>query len=275
MRVLSVIVFILLCLVNQVHAKPLAIYTGSTQGTYYRFGEDIKRVCSGFDIEIISTKGSLDNLNQLLKTDISDYRIAFIQNDVMKTVTNSVESPITVKKIMTMYREDITVLVNKKSKIKSMTDLSGKRVAVGEVGSGTWFTTSAVRAALGIDWSPVERSPEESILSLLTGDVDAMFIVGGHPLKLLTALGGSVKDTIEILNTDRNFRYAKSKLPAFTYPWQPHEVNLRTVQSSLIAAPDVPSSVIARLSTCISNALPELRRSGHPKWRDVRIQPKN
>lgn len=273
MRILYAIMLVVLLLIcGQATAKQLVIFTGSSQGTYYRFAEDIQKVCKGLDIKIVTSRGSLDNLNNLLRDPTGEQRFALIQSDVLSTVTSSVESPITIKRVMSMYREDVTVLVNKKAKIKTLADLSGKRVATGEVGSGTWFTASAIRSKLGIDWAPLERSPEESVLSLIVGDVDAMFIVGGHPLKLLTVLGGSVKDTIEILNINQNFRYAKSKLPAYTYPWQPHEVNLRTVQSSLIAAPDVPANTIARLTSCISNAMPELKKSGHPKWRDVRIQ---
>lgn len=249
------------------------LYTGSVHGTYYKIAGDISRACPRFDFEVISTQGSLENLNNLITRHPvhKGYRIAMVQDDALSSIIGPrAKQRATIKHIMAMYNEDITIVVSRSSNIHSLLDLSGKRVAVGALGSGTWFTSASIRTAVGIDWVPVETSPEESILSVLTGDVDAMFLVGGHPLMLLSELGSSVKNDIEILNIKEELSYVRSKLSANVYQWQDREVDLRTVRSSLISATDVPQPAVIALRSCISAALPSLRRWGHTKWKDVK-----
>ena len=258
--------------------RPLyTIYTASARGTYYRFGEDLSRACSNLNVQVISTDGSLDNINHLIQPQAirTGYRFAFVQNDALTSVMGTEpRARNLIKPIMTMYPEDITVLANTGSQINSLKDLDGKRVAVGVVGSGIWFTAATIRAQLGINWIPVERSPEESILAVLVGDVDAMVMVGGHPVKLFSELGSYVKDRVKLVNMtdgELNKLYNISKLPSGTYLWQDQTVELRTTRSAMIAAADVPQSAVDALVACVSTNISELRRWGHPKWADVQL----
>jgi TRAP transporter TAXI family solute receptor len=253
------------------------LYTAGIKGTYYRFAEDITRACPNLNIQIVSTDGSLDNVNHLIEPQAmrAGHRFGFVQNDAMVAVLGSEpRAKSLVKTVMPMYPEDITVLVNRASNINSMRDLEGKRVAVGVIGSGVWFTASSMRAQLGVNWIPVERSPEESILGVLVGDLDAMISVGGHPFKLYSELGAYVRDRVKLVpmtDTELNKLYASSKLPADTYLWQDQDVELRTTRSLLIASADVPQSAVNALTSCISTSLNELRRWGHPRWNDVHL----
>lgn len=257
--------------------RPLyTIYTGSPKGTYYRFAEDMTKACQNLNIQIVATDGSLDNVNHLIQQPAmrTGHRFALVQNDAMTSVVGSDARAGSIKPIMAMYREDITVLANKNAHVHSLKDLEGKRVSVGVVGSGTWFTSSTIKTQLGITWTPVERSPEESILSVLVGDIDAMVIVGGHPIKLFNELGIFVKDRVKLVNMadeQLNKFYQISKLPNGTYIWQDDGVELRATRSALVSAADVSQPAIDALMSCINSHLPELRRWGHPKWADVQL----
>ena len=270
--------FLLLCLLAGAGAAaqtPVTIFTGGTKGTYFRFGEDLQRACTKLNVKLVSTDGSLDNINSLLRKPSAEmgHRFAFVQNDALNAVLSS--DPLVrsmVVPVATMYREDIHVLTHRGSKITKLADLNGKRVAIGVPGSGIWFTANAIKSQLNIDWIPVERSPEESVLGVLVGEIDALIAVGGSPIKVFQEMGTFVKDRISLLSLDEtqlNALYATSTLPRGTYIWQDNVVELRTTRSSLVAASDVPSSAMQGLARCINENLPELRRWGHQKWNDV------
>jgi TRAP transporter TAXI family solute receptor len=238
--------------------KPLyTIYTASPKSSYQELGLSIRGACPSLNIQVQSTKGSLDNINQLIQEPIfkTGYRFAFVQNDAMAAISAS-EPKLKklVKPIMGLYPEDITILVNKESGINTLPDLQGKRVSVGLPGSGSWFSSTLIRGQLGITWTSIERSQEESILDLLTGNLDAAIVVGAHPITLYAILGSSIQSRVKLINltdTELNVLYSSSILPAFTYKWQTAQIVLRKTNSNLVASLDVPKDAINKLSQCI------------------------
>jgi len=68
------------------HALALTIATGSTEGTYFKIAQDIKRVAEkeGIPIEVIQTNGSFDNINLLGAGKVD---LAIMQLDVLRFVT--------------------------------------------------------------------------------------------------------------------------------------------------------------------------------------------
>ena len=253
------------------------LFTASTKGTYYQFGQDIQRACPELKVDIVSTHGSLDNINNLVQIPKTNkgYRFAFAQNDVVVSVLGpDKQSSVSVKTISPLYFEDISVLVSTSSNIASIKDLDGKKVSIGVVGSGNWFTANALRSQLGLSWKPVERLPEESILSVITGEIDAMILVTGHPFKLFTDLDEKMKGYVKLISlrdVELNKSYITTKLPAKTYQWQDNVVELRSTPSLLIAATDVPPTAIKELVSCIIDKQAELQKWGHPRWKDVQF----
>lgn len=250
--------------------KQYTIFAGTPKGTYTRIAEDIQRACSPREIHTQTTDGSLTNL-RLLDEDSaikSGARFALSQQDVMQNYLK--QNPKSkVQAVMPMYSEDISVIVTRKSGVKSLKDLTGKRVAIGSPGSGNWFTAHSIQTYIGISWLSVEVSPEEGILSLLIGDIDAMIIVAGHPVKLLSELGDRMQSLIVMLSLPELPQYPQSKLSSNTYPWQPYDVEARSTRSVLVAASDVSREEINELLACISSQRAALRKWGHAKWNEV------
>lgn len=267
--------------VSAVSADPrpiYTIYTASQRGTYYKIAEDIQRACINLNIQIETTDGSLDNVNHLITPQIlkTGHRFALVQVDVLTSIFGSEPraKPL-VQVILELYAEDINVFVNRMSKIETLKDLENKRVAIGVAGSGVWFTANAIKNQLGINWVAVERSPEESILGVLTGDIDAMILVAGHPIRMFSELSARMQERIKLLslkNTNLGRRYLISRLVERTYLWQPEIVELRSTKSVLIAAKEVPAEAVAELLSCIKSNEVALRRWGHPKWNEVKFQ---
>lgn len=258
--------------------RPLfTIYTASAKGTYYQIGSNIRRACPELNVQVIETDGSLDNLSELVQKPVlkAGNRFALVQSDVFKTLATKQQGLFDgIKVIMPLYQEDITVLVNPESGISTLRDLAGKKVSAGAIGSGVWFTATTIKSQLGIDWVKVDKTQEESMLMVLTGEIDALFIVGGHPLKILNELGPSMKSLVKIINissTDLNEMYGTTRLAANTYPWQPEAVDLRSTKSLLVAAANVTPSATLALTSCITSNISELRSWGHPKWNEVKL----
>ena len=259
-----------------VHSKPLyTIYSGFPKGTYINIAEDIARACPKFQINVEATQGSLQNINSLITTPVvkNGYRLAIVQRDALEAIIGTEPKAAGIYKTITpLYSEEITIIVNKNSNIKTLADLNGKKVASGLPGSGIWFSSNTIKNALSIHWLQIDRTPEESILLVLTGEIDAMVIVGGVPVRLFQELGKTMSDRISMLKItapELEKEYTRVVIPPGTYLWQDYPVETKATQSILIAAADVPDGAIKELKSCLITNIPSIRKFGHSKWKEI------
>ena len=88
------------------------------------------------------------------------------------------------KGLATLYPETIQIVTTKKSGVKTLADLKGKRVAVGAAGSGAEANARQILEMAGItykDITPQYLSFAEASSALKDGNVDAAFLTAGHP----------------------------------------------------------------------------------------------
>lgn len=277
MNTSKIIMSALLCINSYafaaIDARPLyTIYTASQKGAYQELGLAIQSICPALNIQVQPTKGSLDNINQLIHEPIfkAGHRFALVQKDAISAIS-ATEPKLKdlIKPVMSLYPEDITILVNKGSQINTLHDLYGKRVSVGLPGSGSWFSATLIRGQLGIVWTSIERAQDESMLDILVGNLDAVIVIGAHPINLYSMLGGSMKDRVKLIDMsdkELNSLYSSSKLPALTYKWQPDSVILRKTHSNLVASTDVPREAIGKLSQCILKNQKKIRPENSSNW---------
>jgi len=93
--------------------------------------------------------------------------------------------------IAALFPEDVHIVVRAAGPIASIKDLRGKRVALGEPGSGTLADARLVLAAVGLGECDLEASyPRLSLAaqSLASGGIDAFFVVGGPPVPAVAEL---------------------------------------------------------------------------------------
>ena len=126
---------------KEVENNNIHLATGGTGGTYFAYGNALKNVAkqeSDMDMSIQISAGSAANI-RLIENNIVD--MAIVQND---TLTDAVGgkgefegNPVKkIKAVAGLYTENYQIVVNKKLQIKSVEDLKGLRVSVGEEGSG-------------------------------------------------------------------------------------------------------------------------------------------
>jgi hypothetical protein len=285
------------CLAGAQDMRNMAMLTGAQGGTYHRFGTDvaavIKKVC-GADIEVRTSQGSLDNLGRLRNELFA--QMAIVQQDALDYLRLNETRNATIKDwvdkfryVLPLYREEVHIVARRDAGIETLADLAGKRVAVGEPGSGTNLTATLLLdgANLRGRLTEVTVGAREGILSLLEPPgatrLDAVFYVAGQPVPLLSGaddrIGSRQLAQLSLVAIPKNpipKLYSAAKLTPAAYPWIDRTVETVAVRAVLIAydfkGPQCDN--VAMVSRQIVDNLDELQRIGHEKWRDVDLNAK-
>src|SRR5574344_1646716 len=126
-------------------SKNFILATGGTSGTYYPFGGAIANIWNtkieGMNVTAQSTGASAENLRLISK---GEAEFAIVQNDVMDYAYNGTDMFEGTKlgnlaTVGTLYPEVIQIAASVSSGITSVADMKGKRVSVGDAGSGVEF----------------------------------------------------------------------------------------------------------------------------------------
>ncbi|MFM1892605.1 MAG: hypothetical protein RLZ44_1682, partial [Pseudomonadota bacterium] len=178
----------------------ITIGTGGVTGVYYPTGGAICRLVNkgrkehGIRCSVESTGGSVYNLNTIRAGELdmgvaqSDWQYhayhgtsQFAENGPNKEL----------RAVFSVHAEPFTVVARKDSGVKTFDDLKGKRVNIGNPGSGQRGTMEVVMEALG--WTKDDfalaselKSAEQSA-ALCDNKIDAMVFTVGHP-------SGSIKE---------------------------------------------------------------------------------
>ena len=190
LALLIVFVFGVLWTLIPAPPKSIAIATGFQDGLYYRFGERMQSALKkeGVDLQVLKTGGTLDNL-ALLADPKSGVDLAMIQGGVADVS----QFPYFVS-IAGMFYEPVWVFFRESSfkgdpdGLTLLTQLKGKRVSIGNAGSGTNSIAKLLLDTSGIkptDLKMEELTPQEGASKLATGNLDAVFVVAAAEASLL------------------------------------------------------------------------------------------
>lgn len=295
-------VLMMLCLVWPLagNAEPTAapqkivILTGPRTGTYYHMAQNIFYVAkqAGIPVEVVETRGAVENIEQLLAAGDNGFLMAFLQEDALASLKQSDDAKhVALAKnlrVLPMYREEIHIVANKN--IADVKALEGKKIAVGQEGSGTWITAATIFNLLGIRPAELLRaSPEAALADVLEGKADAMIAVSGKPMHILLNLmklektqedGKKLMDSVHLLPISED-NLLQHYLPAtFTpddYPFLQEPVTSVAVRAALVMA-DVPADSDActlrkKLAAALAKDAEVLAKNGHPKWQDIAAEP--
>ena len=130
----------------------ITIGTGSTSGTYYAYTNAVGMIlkdATGYTYNVISTGGSVANINGI---EDGDYNMAIVQNDTMIKAYNKLDAITSFSVLGEVYSEVMQVVVRSdlKDTVKTLADVKGLRVSIGDAGSGTEANAKALLAAYGI-----------------------------------------------------------------------------------------------------------------------------
>ena len=156
--------------------KSFSIATGRSDGAYYRYAKEYQRLLKkdGISLNIVTTAGSVEALKLL---DQGRVDVAFVQGGTAKNYINSKK----LSSLASIFYEPLWVFYNKKLKnINYLYDLKGKRISIGENGSGTKALSEILLKQNGVNKHNSKilyKSSKESLKALQNGSIDALFMV--------------------------------------------------------------------------------------------------
>ncbi len=258
----------------------LSIGTGGSSGTYYAFAGVLATYIkqeTGIDITVNETTGSAANITGI---DQGMYDLATVQSDVLGYAyngTNTFEETGAVNSFVVLgalYAEQVQ-LITCDPAITSVSDLAGKNVCVGDVGSGTYYNTMDILSAYDMtidDINPVYQSFQDSAESLKDGKIDAAVVTAGAPTPAITDLAAT-KD-VYIISIDQEHMdkllanapwYASYTIPAGTYNGFDEDATTITTKATLIAKSDIDDDTAYTIVSTIfdnADAIAELHAKG-------------
>ena len=178
-----------------------------------------------------ATQGSVDNLRMVASDQIES---GIAQSDVASWayagsgIFAGHEPLRNLRAIASLFPERLHLVVQAAGPIQTLADLRGRRISLGQVGSGTLVDARIVLAAGGIsekDLSPEYLRSGTAAANISEGTLDGFFLIGGVPVPAIRALAGAtpirlVPISDEVLKNmhERYGPYDRAVIPADTYP---------------------------------------------------------
>lgn len=258
----------------------ITMATGGTSGTYYGFSGVIAQVLNEkladtLNITVVSTGASKANIQMISQ---GECQLAIVQNDVMSYAYTGTdmfsdgEAYTNFSAVAACYPEEVQIIANKS--ITSIADLKGKKVSVGDAGSGVEFNARQILEAYGITFDDIDvnnQSFADSADSLKNGTIDAAFVVAGAPTTAVTELSANYDfnvlsiddDHIATLQEDYGF-YTKDVIPAGTYDCVTEDVQTVAVMATIIASNDLSEDVVYAFTKALFEYKDDIA-AGHTK----------
>ncbi|MGR0277694.1 TAXI family TRAP transporter solute-binding subunit [Marinomonas dokdonensis] len=242
----------------------ITIGTGGVTGVYYPTGGSICRLVNasrkdhGIRCSVESTGGSIYNINTIREGDLdmgvaqSDWQY-HAYNGTSKFSDKGAFKDL--RAVFSIHPEPFTVVARADAGIKSFDDLKGKRVNVGNPGSGQRGTIEVLMKEYGWTMGDFELASElkasEQSKALCDNKIDAMVYVVGHP-------SGSIKEAttscdsvivnvagkeVDKLVADNSF-YRTATIPGGMYSGSPEDVQTFGVGATFVSSTNVSDELI-------------------------------
>lgn len=167
----------------------MVITTGGEAGAYYQFAKRYAAILArdGITLEVRSSAGSLENLERLKK---DEAQIAFVQGGVVVPGEGDEADDSGLLSLGSVFYEPVWVFYRGQVPLTRLTELKGKRIAIGQEGSGVRQLAQQLLSANEIE--PGERlvplSGLKAAEELQQGRIDAAFIIAAENAPVVQVL---------------------------------------------------------------------------------------
>lgn len=265
----------------------ITIGTGGQTGVYFVVGQSICRLVNRGTAEhnlkctAPSTGGSIANINAIKAGDMdmgvaqSDWQF-HAYNGTSKFEGERFEGA---RAVFSVHGEPFTVIARADAGITSFDDLKGKRVNIGNPGSGQHATMQVVMNALG--WTmddfalASELKPAEQAAALGDNKVDAIIYTVGHPNGSIQEAVSTVDavlvpvtgDAIDQLIADNPY-YAAATIPGDMYKGSDNDTNTFGVKATFVTSADVDDEVVYQVVKAVFDNFDRFKRL-HPAFENL------
>ena len=245
-----------------------------------RIASIVSNTCRNIDVTPQGSGGSADNLSALTsgRTDMG----LVYSGDAYLALKARGGKPAPFLAAARLYGADAQLVVPARSGIRSLDDLRGLTVAVGNPGSGAALSAERFLTRLGLwkDLKVVTLGYSAASAKLLAGEVDAFWVLSSTsnpavanaarkmPIRLLPlrapAEAGGFFDTYPF--------YTPAEIPAHTYPGQDEPVPTFQDAALWCVRKDLaPATVVSSLEAVFSDEGLERLRTAHSSTREVSL----
>lgn len=264
--------------------KNFILATGGTSGTYYPFGGAIANIWNtkieNMNVTAQATGASAENLRLISK---GEAEFAIVQNDVMDYAYNGTDmfagnKLSNLMTIGTLYPEVVQIAASKSSGIKTVADLKGKRVSIGDAGSGVEFNAKQILAGYGLTFDDIKKnnlSFKESAEGIQNGTLDACFITAGVPnsaLQELAFTAGLVLIPVDGAEADKicetHSFYTKTTIPGGTYEGTATDTAALAIKATLAVSAKLDEETVYEMTKALFENTEELGQA-HAKGKEV------
>lgn len=266
----------------------VSIGTGGVTGVYYPTGGAICRMMAktraehGIRCAVESTGGSVYNVNAIRSGEL-DFGVA--QSDVQFKAAKGESSFAEqgafeeLRSVFSIHPEPFTVVARADSGIVNFEDLQGKRVNVGNPGSGQRDTMEVLMASLGWTMDDFSLTSElqaaEQSQALCDNNIDAMIYTVGHPsgsIQEATTACDAVLVNVTGAEVDKlvadNPYYRTATVPGGMYRGNDGDVTTFGVGATLVTSTNTPDDVVYALVRAVFSDMDQFRGL-HPAFANL------
>ena len=256
----------------------VTIGTGGVTGVYYPTGGAICRLVNkgrkehNIRCSVESTGGSVFNLNAIREGELE---MGVAQSDWQYHAWNGTskfedqgKNP-DLRAVFSVHAEPVTIVARDDSGIKTFQDLKGKRVNVGNPGSGTRATVEVMFGAVGWTFDDLslasELQPAEQAQAMCDNKIDAFIYPVGHPAGVISeALSSCASHLVPVedagfdkLVADNPF-YAKSTIAGAGYSLD-YDTPTFGVKATFVTSAKVPDNVVYEVVRAVFDNFDDFR----------------
>jgi TRAP transporter TAXI family solute receptor len=265
----------------------VTIGTGGVTGVYYPTGGAISRMVNqkskeyGIKATVESTAGSVYNINAVLSGDL-EFGVA--QSDRQYQAYNGLAEwaqagpQKDLRAVFSIHPESITLIASATSGVKSVKDLEGKKVNIGNPGSGQLQNSKDVLEAAGVSLDAINAEQVKAVEApglLQDEKIDAFFYTVGHPNgNIKEATSGRIKVNIIPITgqgidalLQKHSYYARAVIPAKFYPSATSQGDVHSigVKATFVASSKLDENIVYALTKEVFDNLEAFKKL-HPAY---------
>ena len=268
----------------------ITIGTGGITGVYYPTGGAICRLVNkgrkdhGVRCSVESTGGSVYNLNTIRAGELdmgvvqSDWQYHAFHGTGKQSFIDA--GPFTeLRAVFAIHGEPVTIIARADAGIKTVKDLVGKRVNIGNPGSGTEATWNVMWSAMGHTNDDLKLAAQmksaETPGALCDNKIDALFWLVGHPnglSKEATTTCDAVMvevsgPAIDKLVADNSY-YFKATIPGGMYQGSPNDTPTFGVGATFVSSTSTPENTVYQVVKAVFDNIDSFKKL-HPAFNNL------
>jgi TRAP transporter TAXI family solute receptor len=278
------------------------IGTGAPSGTYFPLGGEMANVLSnppgsrdcakggacgvpGVIAVAQATQGSVENVEAVIK---GQFESALCQADVASWAYSGTNGFVKegahpgLRALANLFAESVHIVVRADGPIRSVKDLKGKRVSLGEPESGTLADARVVLSGAGIGEKELKASYmklSSAAAGLADGSVDGFFQVAGWPVPAITELAQNTPVRLLPIPADMGDRLRKKwnylvqdRIPAGTYAGIDEDVETLGIGAEWITTDKIETDFAYQLVKALwHDSNQKMIEGGHPIGKRIKL----